>query len=519
MINVLLLVAGLALILFGADFLTDGASSLAKRFRISSMVIGLTVVAFGTSTPELSVSVLSALEGNAELSIGNVVGSNIFNILMIVGITAIVAPIAVRRATLTKEIPLAVLSSVVVLICANHLLLGTDTANVIDSAEVLLMLCFFSIFMGYTFAIARDGDAAGQPEIKSLPLWRCLIYIVGGLAALIGGGTLFVNGASEIARSLGVSESVIGLTLVAMGTSLPELATSVVAALKKNPEIAIGNVIGSVMNAAKATVSQNLDNMRSAYEAHGGGIRGAAAAAVEGVKGIYTAGFTFLDNLTGGRLSAIRDKFVGFVTNIASGVSERFTAVKTAFSNGITAIKNSVSGGVTWFFESGKRVVTTFANGIKSAFTGAVDAVKGGLQCIRNMLPFSDAKEGPLSTLTLSGQRTMTTYAHGLELAQNEPAEEVEKGLNRAKTALDRDPVKKVPLTSTDAQEGSTEGGEGTSGSAKQIIIQKLLIPVDLKKIKDLQQLLALLKEVEDYANANGGEDAEGDPDAVPSPA
>ena len=245
MINVLLLVAGLALILFGADFLTDGASSLAKRFRISSMVIGLTVVAFGTSTPELSVSVLSALEGNAELSIGNVVGSNIFNILMIVGITAIVAPIAVRRATLTKEIPLAVLSSVVVLICANDVLLGTGTANVIDRADGLLMLCFFSIFMGYTFAIARDGDAAGQPEIKSLPLWRCLIYIVGGLAALIGGGTLFVNGASEIARSLGVSESVIGLTLVAMGTSLPELATSVVAALKKNPESAIGNVIGS----------------------------------------------------------------------------------------------------------------------------------------------------------------------------------------------------------------------------------------------------------------------------------
>lgn len=243
MINVLLLVAGLALILFGADFLTDGASSLAKRFRISSMVIGLTVVAFGTSTPELSVSVLSALEGNAELSIGNVVGSNIFNILMIVGITAIVAPIAVRRATLTKEIPLAVLSSVV--ICANDVLLGTGETNVIDRADGLLMLCFFSIFMGYTFAIARDGDSAGQPEIKSLPLWRCLIYIVGGLAALIGGGTLFVNGASEIARSLGVSESVIGLTLVAMGTSLPELATSVVAALKKNPEIAIGNVIGS----------------------------------------------------------------------------------------------------------------------------------------------------------------------------------------------------------------------------------------------------------------------------------
>ena len=211
------------------------------------------------------------------------------------------------------------------------------------------------------------------------------------------------------------------------------------------------------MNAAKATVSQNLDNMRSAYEAHGGGIRGAAAAAVEGVKGIYTAGFTFLDNLTGGRLSAIRDKFVGFVTSIASGVSERFTAVKTAFSNGITAIKNTVTGAVTWFFESGKRVVTTFANGIKSAFTGAVDAVKGGLQRIRNMLPFSDAKEGPLSTLTLSGQRTMTTYAHGLELAQDAPAQAIEKGLDGAKATLEREPVQKVDLTSGG---GKKEGSE-----------------------------------------------------------
>lgn len=281
----------------------------------------------------------------------------------------------------------------------------------------------------------------------------------------------------------------------------------------------IGSAISSVMGAAKDTVKQTLGDMQAAYQEHGGGIRGAAAAAVAGVRSVFSAGYNFLDNLTGGKLTEIKNKFVSGVQGIASGVAERFQAVKTAFSNGINAAKQAVTDAVTWFFESGKRVVTTFASGISNAFHGAVDAVKNGLQKIRNLLPFSDAKEGPLSTLTLSGQRTMSTYAHGLELAQNEPAEEVEKGLNRAKTALDRDPVKKVPLTSTDAQEGSTEGGEGTSGSAKQIIIQKLLIPVDLKKIKDLQQLLALLKEVEDYANANGGEDAEGDPDAVPSPA
>ena len=244
-IHVILLLVGLVLILSGANFLTDGAAALAKRFNISSLVIGLTIVAFGTSAPELTVSVVSAINGSAELAIGNVVGSNIFNILMIVGVTAVVAPIRITRGTLTKEIPLAILSSVVVLICANDLFLGTGTENVINRADGLLMLCFFLIFLGYTFAIAHNYSDEESAEIKSLPVWRCVVYIIGGLAALIFGGRLFVDGSSEIARSLGVGESIIGLTLVPMGTSLPELATSVVAALKKNPEIAIGNVIGS----------------------------------------------------------------------------------------------------------------------------------------------------------------------------------------------------------------------------------------------------------------------------------
>lgn len=279
----------------------------------------------------------------------------------------------------------------------------------------------------------------------------------------------------------------------------------------------IGNVIGSVMDAAKATVSEKLGNMKAAYESHGGGIRGAAAAAIEGVKGIYTAGFTFLDNLTGGKLSAIKDKFVAGVTNIASGVRERFVAVKTAFSNGINSIKNAVTGAVHWFFTSGQRIVTTFANGIKSAFSSAVNAVKGGLQKIRNMLPFSDAKEGPLSTLTLSGQRTMTTYAHGLTLAQNAPAEAVEKGLQKTKASLEREPAKKVNLKQKSGDDQDNENENSGSGGGKQVIIQKLLMQVDLKKIKDLQQLLALLKEVEDFTNGNGIE--EDDPDAEPSPA
>ena len=306
----------------------------------------------------------------------------------------------------------------------------------------------------------------------------------------------------------------------------------------------IGNVIGSVMGAARDTVAEKLDNMRNAYESHGGGIRGAAAAAIEGVKGIYTAGFSFLDNLTGGRLTAIKDKFFSGVTNIASGVRERFEAVKTAFSNGITAVKNTVTGAVSWFFESGKKVISTFANGIKSAFSGAVDAVKGGLQRIRNMLPFSDAKEGPLSTLTLSGQRTMTTYAGGLEKASNAPAQAIEKGLGMAnnvlekttlnaavepvsgnmaqavetekpKPSVDREPPKKVSLSDSGEGKDNKGGSSGDGNGAKQVVIQKLLIPVDLKKIKDLQQLLELLKEVEDFANANESEETANDPEAV----
>ena len=246
--NILLLVGGLLLILLGANGLTDGAASVAQRFRIPNIVIGLTIVAFGTSAPELTVSVSSALKGSADIAIGNVVGSNIFNTLIIVGCTALFAPIAVTRNTLQKEIPLCILSSIALLVCANDVFLNGDEANILSIADGLLLLCFFAIFLSYTFAIASrtpEETAGNDGNIKQLPLWKSTLYILGGLGALIAGGSFFVDGASGIARSLGVSESVIGLTLVAGGTSLPELATSIVAALKKNPEIAIGNVVGS----------------------------------------------------------------------------------------------------------------------------------------------------------------------------------------------------------------------------------------------------------------------------------
>lgn len=243
--DIVCLLGGLVLILLGANYLTDGASSLAKRFKISDLVIGLTVVAFGTSAPELAVSLSSAIKGSADIAIGNVVGSNMFNTLMIVGCTAFFAPIIVTRNTLLKEIPLCILASVALLAISNDMLLDKQPLDMVSRTDGFLLLLFFIIFMVYTFSIARQHGDEEAEEVKQIPLWLSLIYIIGGLAALVFGGNIFVDGATGIARSLGVSESVIGLTLVAGGTSLPELATSVVAALKKNPEMAIGNVVGS----------------------------------------------------------------------------------------------------------------------------------------------------------------------------------------------------------------------------------------------------------------------------------
>ena len=246
MLDVIFLIGGLALILLGANGLTDGAAAVAKRFNISDLVIGLTIVAFGTSAPELVISTMAALGGSADMAIGNVVGSNAFNVLMIIGVTAMVLPIKVGEGILSKEIPLVILASFVLAVCANDILLDGGSSNVISRIDGLVLLGFFLIFMRYTFAIARNGgDEAEGEKIKEMPIWKSALFILGGLAGLIYGGQLFVDGASGIASSLGVSESIIGLTIVAGGTSLPELATSVTAALKKNSGIAIGNVIGS----------------------------------------------------------------------------------------------------------------------------------------------------------------------------------------------------------------------------------------------------------------------------------
>lgn len=245
--DILWLVLGLILILAGASALTDGASSVASRMGVSDLIIGLTIVAFGTSAPELAISILAASSGSAPLAIGNVVGSNIFNILMIVGITALVRPIVVEKSVLTIEIPIVVLSSVALWILGNASWINQGGENIISRVDGLFLLIAFALFMRHMFATAKVMPAApGEDQaVKQMPVWKAIIWIVGGLAALVWGGDRFVAGASGIARVMGVSEAVIGLTIVAAGTSLPELATSVAAALKGKPGMAVGNVIGS----------------------------------------------------------------------------------------------------------------------------------------------------------------------------------------------------------------------------------------------------------------------------------
>lgn len=251
LLNIIYLIIGLALILWGANALTDGSSAIAKKWGVSDLVIGLTVVAFGTSAPELTISIISALNGSAEMAIGNVVGSNIFNVLVIIGITSMVSPIKIERGIMTNEIPLVILSAIALLVMGNGPLLDASSETILTRGNGIILLLFFMIFMRYTFAQAKNTSDTGDPSAeaasdkKEMPGWKAAMFVLLGLAALIFGGDRFVAGASGIAAAMGVSEAIIGLTIVAAGTSLPELATSVTAALKGKTGIALGNVIGS----------------------------------------------------------------------------------------------------------------------------------------------------------------------------------------------------------------------------------------------------------------------------------
>lgn len=231
--------------------MTDGAASLAKRLGMSEFIVGLTIVSMMTSAPELVVSVISASNASAEMAVGNIVGSNIFNILMIVGVVALIKPIQIGKGILVNEIPLVILSSVVLLIMGNGPLLD-NMPRMLTRIDGLILLMFFIVFMRYTIASAKKTNNIDTSEtpttdnpVKKLSMTKSVIYLVGGLGALILGGEWFVDGAGGLARSLGWSEALIGLTILAAGTSLPELATSVVAARKGMPEMCIGNVIGS----------------------------------------------------------------------------------------------------------------------------------------------------------------------------------------------------------------------------------------------------------------------------------
>lgn len=248
--NYILLILGLVLILAGANYLTDGASAIARRFGLSDLIVGLTIVAFGTSAPELTISVISAAQGNTGMAIGNVVGSNIFNLLMVVGVVAMVRPVRVTSGIMTNEMPLVLLSSVALLAIGASPWLDLSPM-IVTRVEGIMLLLFFAVFMRYVFSQAKNTEDAVKPDStpsqpkKKVPLWLSVVYVGGGLAALIYGGDLFVDKASAIASAWGVSDAVIGLTIVAAGTSLPELATSVVAAAKGKSDMAIGNVVGS----------------------------------------------------------------------------------------------------------------------------------------------------------------------------------------------------------------------------------------------------------------------------------
>lgn len=246
--NYVLLIIGLVLILGGANYLTDGAAAIARRFGLSDLIVGLTIVAFGTSAPELTISIMSAVDGNTGMAIGNVVGSNIFNTLLIIGAVSLARPIHVGKGIMINEIPLVILASVAILAMGCSPWLDGTSAE-ISRVNGILLLLFFVIFMRYIFAQAEQSkheQSEKQGGNKPQPMmWLSAIMVLGGLAALIYGGDLFVDKASAIARSWGVSDAIIGLTIVAAGTSLPELATSLVAAVKGNSGIAVGNVIGS----------------------------------------------------------------------------------------------------------------------------------------------------------------------------------------------------------------------------------------------------------------------------------
>ena len=242
----LFLSAGLGILVFGADYLVKGSASLAARVGIPPLAIGLTIVAFGTSTPELTVNLYSAVTGATDIAIGNVVGSNIANILLILGVSSLVAPLVVKNSTVWKEMPFALLAGGLLLVLGADMFISGGTADILTRGDGLALMGVFAVFMYYVVNLARSNREATNAEaVEQLSLLRSMVFIVAGLGALILGGKILVDQAVYLAALIGLSEAVIGLTVVAVGTSLPELATSVIAAYRGQYDIAVGNIIGS----------------------------------------------------------------------------------------------------------------------------------------------------------------------------------------------------------------------------------------------------------------------------------
>lgn len=259
--DIIFLLMGIVLIIAGGNYMTDGAAAVARHFKVSNLVIGLTVVAFGSSTPDFVVCLTSTLNGKSQLALGDVVGACMFDILFVVGVVALINPIKMSKDMLWKDLPMLVLATLALFFCGDDKLFD-GTPNFISRTDGLMMLAFFIIFMAYTFEMTKEPqnqgpvpspDATGTPpsttsqEKPKMPMWLAGVCIAGGLAALIVGGNWIVDGASGLALKAGMSEGLVGLTIVAIGSSVPDLATSVVAAIKRQPGIALGNVVGACL--------------------------------------------------------------------------------------------------------------------------------------------------------------------------------------------------------------------------------------------------------------------------------
>jgi cation:H+ antiporter len=241
----LLLIIGLVILISGANVLVLGSSSIAKKFNIPNLVIGLTVVSFGTSFPELIINILAGINGQSDLAIGNVVGSNTINILLVIGVSALIKPVAVQSNTVKFEIPFTLLAILVLFVLANDALIDGVELSVLSRIDGLIFLTFFIIFMYYTFIVSKQGNENDGHHVTEQANWKSILLLLAGVVGLYFGGVLIVDNATVIATNLGLSQAVIGILVVALGTSLPELATSAVAAYKGNADMAVGNIVGS----------------------------------------------------------------------------------------------------------------------------------------------------------------------------------------------------------------------------------------------------------------------------------